>query len=75
MQIDNSYRKIPLIKLHVHFIISILKHATLDEDLTESEIQSEKRWNLSLLCIPDIQRCPRIGHNPLPPAHPVNRLI
>ena len=55
MQIDNSYRKIPLIKLHVHFIISILKHATLDEDLTESEIQSEKRWNLSLLCIPEMQ--------------------
>ena len=77
MQTDNSYRKIPPIKLHVHFIISILKTYYFKQRFgrIRNTIIKKIIKNISLHGIPDVQWCPRIGHKPPPPACPVNKLI
>ena len=66
MQTDNSYRKIPPIKLHVHFIISILKTYYFKRRFGRIRNTIIKKITkvFSLLCIPDVQRYPRISHNP-----------
>ena len=76
MQTDNSNLKILPIKIHAHFIISILNIYYFKRRFGRIRNTIIKRWNPSLLCVPDVQWCPRIGQPPPPPripsAHPVN---
>ena len=61
MQTDNySYRKIPPIKLHVHFIISILKKYYFKRRFGRIRNTIIKKMD-SLLSIPDFQWCSRIS--------------